>query len=111
MLRRTLPRTSNYKPANYPELLGELLTFGVRTRAQLRRLMLRHRRDVIAIDKQPLNAINERIYRNDLGEKAYFDLTRRNIRFSWEAMTRLALELEFGAAYEEFSSKRDRVEI
>lgn len=109
VLRQTLPRKNNFGPINYGELVEEARFFGVNTRAQFRRLMLRHRRKLIKIDGEPLDAIHERIYREDLGNETFVDLLRRNRWFSWEALTRIALELEFGDAYRIFSEKRDLI--
>ena len=111
VLRATLPRANNYRPANYPELLGDLTHFGIRTGAQFRRLMLRHRRTLLEIDRKPFDATNQRIQREELGVAEYLRLSRRNLFFTWEGLTRLARELEFRDAYEEFAAKRRSGEI
>lgn len=108
VLRRTLPRRNRFGPINYEELLDEAVRFGIRTRGEFRRLMLRHRRAIIEIDREPLDALHQHIYRSEMGNHAFYDLIRRQRWFSWEAMTRHALELEFGEAYRRFATIRDR---
>jgi hypothetical protein len=42
------------------------------------------------------------MYRADWGEYMVSERLRRQFWFSWEALTRLAFEFEFGEAYEEY---------
>jgi hypothetical protein len=107
-LRRLLPRRNDYGLINYPELIEELKTFGVTNLRQLRRLVLQHRREAIRIDREPFDAINARIQREEIGEEQFLYLQRRQIFFSWEALVRIILELHFGDRYREFAEKRDR---
>ena len=108
-LRRALPRRNDFGVINYPALMDEARRFGVNTRAQFRRLLLRHRRALIESDREPLDALNERIFRSEMGDEKFFDLIRRQRWFSWEAMTRIALELEFGDDYRRFADQRDKL--
>jgi hypothetical protein len=89
-LRRTLPRRNDFGLINYPALMGEAQHFGLKTRAQFRRLLLRHRRALIEADREPLDAVHQRIFRSEMGAAQFLDLIRRQRWFSWEALTRLA---------------------
>jgi hypothetical protein len=71
--------------------------------------MLRHRRAVIAVDREPLSPIDEKIYRRESGNAYVEECLRRQYWFSWEALTRFALELEFGIRYVEYARIRDGV--
>jgi hypothetical protein len=110
-LRRTLPRRNDFGVINYAELVAEARRFGVNTRAQFRRLLLRHRRALIDVDREPLDAVHQRIYRSDLGDEQFLDLIRRQRWFSWEALTRFALEFEFGDDYRRFANERDKLPL
>jgi hypothetical protein len=107
VLARLLPRASNYRPANYEELVGELNHFGIRTKKQLRQLVLRNRRQALRIDRTPLDAVNQRIYRAELGENEYRARIRTNTWFAWEGLIRIILELHFGDRYRDFAKARD----
>jgi hypothetical protein len=107
MFRRLLPRRNNYCAVNYPELLEELRYFGVQTRRALRKLVLRNVREASRIDQEPLDEINAKIYRSELGDGQFVFLERRRIFFGWEGLMRVILELEFGDMYREFAAQRD----
>ena len=107
-LRRLLPRRNNYGPINYPELIEELKAFGITNLRQLRRLVLRHRREAIRIDREPFDPINARIQRKELGDEQFLYLERRQMFFSWEALVRIILELHFADRYRKFAEKRDQ---
>jgi hypothetical protein len=108
-LRQILPKRNDIGLVNYAGLLTELAHFGIVTRAGFRRLMLRHRRQLIAVDRTPLDAMSERAFRNEFGDAYINNRFRRQYWFSWEAMTRFALEFEFGELYRVFAEKRDGV--
>ena len=106
VLARVFPRRSNYVPVKYNELLEEALHFEVRTMAAYQRLMKRHRRRVIYIDQSPLDALNARIYRGELGDAEFATRIRLHRWFHWEGLARIAFELEFGDAYEKYVERR-----
>lgn len=107
-LHSLLPSRNNYCAVNYPELLQELGRFGIQDRLQLRKLILRHIREAIRIDQEPLDALNAKIYRQELGDEKFLFLERRQIFFGWEGLMRVILELEVGDRYREFADQRDR---
>ena len=107
ILRRTLPKRNNVGIINYAALLDEARLFGVLTNGHFRKLMLKHRRALIEADREPLTPQMERIFRNEDGDAHVADRLRRQYWFSWEALTRLALEFEFGEKYRIFADQRD----
>lgn len=108
-MTRVFPKRNNYGPINYRELMAEARAFGITTRGELRRVLLRHRKRVLPIDREPIDQLRVRIYSEDYGYDRVIDLLRRQFWFSWEALMRISLELEFGEAYEEFARIRDGV--
>jgi hypothetical protein len=111
ILRRIMPRRNNVGIINYTALLEEMRIFGVLTKGQFRKLMLKHRRTLIEADREPLTPQMERLMRNEDGDANVADRLRRQYWFSWEALTRLALELEFGERYRTFADQRDGLTI
>src|SRR5690348_15601012 len=93
-LQSLLPRKNNYCAVNYPELISELQHFGVWNRGQLRKLVLRNIREAVKIDREPLDEMNTKIYRRELGDEKYLYLDRRQIFFGWEGLMRVVMELE-----------------
>jgi hypothetical protein len=111
ILRRTAPKRNNVGIINYPSLLAEAQRFGVLTNGQFRKLMLKHRRALLEADREPLTPQMERIYRADDGDADVSDRLRRQYWFSWEALTRFALEYEFGERYRTFADQRDGLTV
>ena len=107
-LRRALPKRNGYVNPNCAELLDEARRFGVMSAGQLRRLLLKHRRELIADDRAALHSANYmRAIAADRGEHFVAQLRRKQCCFAWEALMRNAFELEFGDAYETFARERD----
>ncbi len=111
ILRRTMPRRNNVGIINYRSLLAEAQQFGVLTNGQFRKLMLKHRRALLEADREPLTPQMERIYRAEDGDADVSDRLRRQHWFSCEALTRFALEYEFGERYRTFADQRDGLTI
>jgi hypothetical protein len=103
-----LPRKNNFATVNYSQAACGTAAFRCVQRRQLRKLVVKNIRAAVRIDREPLDAMNARIYRNDLGSEQYRFLERRQIFFAWEGLMRVILELEVGDRYREFSVKRDR---
>jgi hypothetical protein len=110
-LRRTMPRRNCVGVIDYASLLAETRFFGVLTNRQFRKLMLRHRRTLIEADREPLTSNMERIFRQEWGDALVDDRLRRQYWYSWEALTRLALEFEFREKYRAFAAQRDGLTI
>jgi hypothetical protein len=91
------------------EVVGELNLFSIKTKLQTRLFLKKHRRQLLEIDKEPLDEINQRIYRENMGDDEYNDSLRRQYWFCYPALVRTALEIEFGEEYEKFANERDGI--
>ncbi len=91
------------------EVVGELKRFSIKTKLQTRLFLKKHRRQLLDIDKEPLDGIHQRIYREELGGEEFSDSIRRQYWFCYPALIRTAMEIEFGREYEEFSNERDGI--
>ena len=91
------------------ELLPELKAFGFKSKKGLRLFLKRNRKWLLKIDKEPMDLLHQRIYREDIGDKEFFDSMRKQYWFCYPALIRNALEKEFGEKYEKYSRKRDEI--
>ena len=91
------------------EELRELNDFGIATEAQLVGLLQKRAEDVMNIDRSPMDEFDIRVSIEAEGEDAVEKRLRAGFWFSFPALLRIALELEYGKAYEEYANKRDRV--
>ncbi len=98
--RGVFPKRNDYvsDPALFEELLPELARFGVNNRGQLKRLLTRHRRALLADDRSRLAPHEERLYIEMYGAEHTKDAIRRQYWFGYPALVRNALESEFGDA-------------
>ena len=98
------PRRNDYGPLAADELISELKVFGVVTVLQFRKLMKRHRRALITIDRSPMSVNAIRYASESFGQEFVKDAISRQYWFAFPALIRIAMELEFGpvaAVYEE----------
>ena len=110
IMRSLFPRRNDCASSNeLKEVIDELNRFSIRTKLQTRLFLKKHRRQLLEIDKEPLDAIHQRIYREDLGDDEYNDSLRRQYWFCYPALIRTALEIEFGEKYEKFANERDGI--
>ena len=93
---KIFPKKNDYGEASFEELLPELARFNIKTRGQFAALMTHHRKRLMRIDSEPLDAWHERYYRAELGDQFVSDALRRQYWFAYPALVRIALELEFG---------------
>ena len=100
VMRCLFPRRSDYSNAPWNELLPELARFGIVTRGVFTRLMKRHRRALITIDRDPLSPREVAYFKQEYGEEFVRDALRRQYWFALQALVRTAMELEFGEAAE-----------
>ena len=91
------------------EAYQELKQFGIRNKKQVRLFLKKYRKQLLAIDKEPMDAIHRRLYREDLGDEEFNDCMRRQYWFCYPAFIRNAMEMEFGDNYEKFASERDKM--
>jgi len=91
------------------EVANELNQFNVITKKQLRLFLKKYRRWLIKIDKEPMGATHQRLYRKIIGDDAFLDAMRRQYWFCYPALIRNAMEVEFGEEYEQFANERDQI--
>lgn len=107
-LRRALPRRNGYMKPDSIGLIEEARAFGVGNPSRLRRVLLKHRRALVADDRAViLDDVYMQIVAADHGEAHVAQLRRKQRCFTWEALMRTAFELEFGERYEAYSRRRD----
>jgi hypothetical protein len=108
-LGRFFPAKNDDFPSDYVEELAELRDFGVVTEEQLDELLHRRAEEVMEIDRSPMSESDIRMHSEDSGEEFVAKRLREGFWFSYPALLRIALELEFGKAYEEYAERRDRI--
>lgn len=96
LMRKIFPKKNDYGEASFEELLPELARFNIKTRGQFVALMTHHRKRLLRIDNEPLDAWHERYYRAELGDQFVSNALRRQYWFAYPALIRIALELKFG---------------
>ncbi|MBB6521917.1 hypothetical protein [Pseudoteredinibacter isoporae] len=89
------------------ETVGELKKFSILTKREVRKFLKKHRKKLLLIDRESLDLRHQKLYREDLGEEEYLDSIRRQYWFGYPGLIRIAMEIEFGKAYEDFADKRD----
>lgn len=102
VMRNLFPKRNSYGDASYEELVGELERLGLRTIGEFERLMKRHRRRLLEIDREPLDKWHVSYFSYVYGDTEVKDALRRQYWFSYPALVRTAAELEWGAAAEVF---------
>jgi len=110
ILVETFPSQNDWGVSDFQEELGEAQMFGIVTEADLRALLRKHRDELLEIDRSPLSAYDEKLYRREEGEAWVTERLSKGFWFALPALFRLALELEFGEAYEAFTRRRDGLE-
>ncbi|MOA20085.1 hypothetical protein D3C78_1405050 [compost metagenome] len=90
-------------------MLGELLYLGVTTKLALLDIIVKHRETLLEIDAEPLDEEHIRWYSADYGEEYVNARVENGYWFSFQALLRIALELEFGERYQEYANKRDGI--
>jgi hypothetical protein len=102
-MRRIFPKRNDYGTASFDELVPELARFGITTVGKFRRLMTRHRRELLRIDRDRLLPWEEKHFAESFGAEFVKDAVRRQYWFAYPALVRTAAELEYGeeaAVYE-----------
>ena len=108
-LRRFFPEKNDDFPSNYVEELAELRTFGITTEKQLDEMLHRRAEEIMEIDRSPMSKSDIRMHSGDSGEEFVAKRFREGFWFSYPALLRIALELEFGKSYEEYAERRDGI--
>jgi len=109
VLKRFFPARNDDFACDYAEELQELLDFQIRTEEQFVDLLRRRAVEVMEIDRSPMDDYQVRLHAQDLGEDYVAKRLREGFWFSYPALLRMALELEFGDTYRDYAEKRDGV--
>lgn len=108
-LKRFFPAKNDDFASDYAEELAELRDFGIATEEQLANLLHRRADEVMEIDRSPMEDEHVRLYAADFGRAFVTHRLQEDYCFSYPALLRIALELEFGTSYEVYASRRDRI--
>ena len=108
-LKQFFPEKNNDCECAYAEELKELNDFGVTTEEHLAVLLKKRAEEVMEIDRSPMDDSDKQFYSDDHGKEFVANRLRKGFWFSYPALLRIALELEYGNAYEDYAHKRDGV--
>jgi len=106
-LSRFFPAKNDDFPSDHAEELAELRAFGIASEEQFDELLRRRAKEVMEIDRSPMSESDMRMHSEASGEEFVANRLRERFWFSYPALLRIALELEFGKAYEEYADRRD----
>jgi hypothetical protein len=98
------PKRNDFSDASYEELVAELAKFGIDTKGAFRRLMIKHRLQLLKTERGKISPKEQRELSEWLGAEAIADKLRRQYWFAYQGLVRSAAELEFGeeaSVYEE----------
>ena len=90
------PKRNDYGDGSFDELVSELARFGITTTGKFHRLMTKHRKMLLSIDRDRLAPWEERHFAEDFGKVFVKDAVRRQYWFAYPGLVRTAAELEFG---------------
>jgi len=90
-LRSLFPKVNDYASSDsgYSEELNELRDFGITKNKQLRLLLKKHRKQIITIDRSPIDMYHQRMYTEEMGADKLNDHMRRNKRFAYPGLLRI----------------------
>jgi hypothetical protein len=95
-MRSLFPKRHDYGDLAFDELAKELAERGITSRARFSRLVKKHRRSLVGIDRSRLSYGEVRFFCQEFGEAFVKDALRRQYWFAFPALVRIAMELEFG---------------
>ena len=98
----------HYYACDYVEELQELTDFGITTEQQLAVLLQKQAAEVMEIDRSPMDESDIKMHSDADGAESVANRLREGFWFSFPALLRIALELEYGNFYEEYAKRRDR---
>ena len=96
VMANTFPTRNDFGQGSFEELVPELAKFGITTLGKFQRLMTKHRKELLRIDRDRLSPAEERQYAEWLGASFVADAVRRQYWFAYPGLVRIAAELEFG---------------
>jgi hypothetical protein len=109
ILKQFFPAKNDDFVCDYVDELAELRQFGIATEEQLDALLDERADAVTEIDRSPMSESDIQMHSEASGEEFVAKRLREGFWFSYPALLRIALELEFGKSYEEYSERRDRI--
>ncbi|WP_338846311.1 hypothetical protein V8J88_21445 [Massilia sp. W12] len=95
-MSRLFPKRNDYGTGSFDELVPELAKFGVCTVGKFIKLMKKHKRTLLKIDRDRLAPWEIRHFSESFGESFVKDAVRRQYWFAYPGLVRNAAELEFG---------------
>lgn len=111
VLKEQLPERNNFVPCNYKEELEELIFFGINTTDALEELIKKHLEQLLKIDASvELDEMTYDFFCDEMGKSVIDERVENGYWYSYPALLRLALGLEFGDEYEKYAAKRDNLE-
>ena len=109
-MRSLFPKRNDYTAEEeLEEVVAELFLFGIKTKKEIRLLLKKYRRYILNGEKEHLDAVHKKIFREMYGDEEYMDCIRRNYWFAYPGIVRQIMEEEFGDKYEIFSNERDGI--
>ena len=109
VMRSILPTKNDDYPSDYKNETDELLHFGIKTEEQFAALLSKHKEKLIEIDQSPLDEADRQMFIEDYGLEYVLKREEIGYWFSYPALLRICLELEFGEEYDRFSNIRDNI--
>ena len=95
-MSRLFPKKNDYGEASFDELAVELARFDVVSIGDFKRLMTRHRRALLRLDRSRLSVWERQNAMEEYGAAFVTDAIRRQYWFAYPALVRTAAEFEFG---------------
>lgn len=83
--------------------------FGIVTETQLVSLLEKRTEEVMAVDRSALGEDERQMHTDTEGEEFVARRLRAGFWFSFPALLRIALELEYGDTYKKYADRRDGV--
>src|SRR6185436_9529874 len=95
-LKQFFPAKNDDYACGYEEELQELNDFGITTEDQLLDLLQKRADEVIEIDRSPMSEGDIQMHSDADGAEVVGNKLREGFWFSYPALLRIALELEYG---------------
>lgn len=95
-MRRIFPKRNDYGNGSFEELVPELARWGVKTVGGFRKLMTKHRKRLLVLDRDRLDPREEAWFSEEFGASFVKDAVRKQYWFAYPGLVRIAAELEFG---------------
>jgi hypothetical protein len=108
-LKQFFPAKNDDYACGYEEELHELNDFGITTEDQLLDLLRKRVDEVMEIDRSPMSERDIQMHSDADGGEFVANRLREGFWFSYPALLRIALELEYGDSYKQYANRRDAV--